>query len=73
MSNPQDEFDLDDDDDDIDAMAKFIEGADEEIVKDHSNMLEDDSEKIAKNRERKEKDTNLPEEKKKAEIYGGRG
>jgi hypothetical protein len=53
-------------------MAKFIEGADMEIVKDHSNLLEDDNDKIAKNRERKAKESNLPEEKKKAEIYGGR-
>ena len=54
-------------------MAKFIEGADVEMVKNHSSLLEDDGDKIAKNRERKANDTNLPEEKKKAEIYGGRG
>jgi hypothetical protein len=36
-------------------------------------LLEDDGDKLAKNRERKANDTNLPEEKKKAEIYGGRG
>ena len=54
-------------------MAKFIEGADVEMVQNHSSLLEDDGDKIAKNRERKANDTNLPEEKKKAEIYGGRG
>jgi hypothetical protein len=63
MSNPQDEFDIDDDDDDIDIMAKFIEGADMDMVKEHSNLMEDDTDRIAKNRERKAKESNLPEEK----------
>jgi len=54
-------------------MAKFIEGADMEMDRNASNLIEDDTDKIAKNRERKAKDTNLPEEKKKAEIYGGKG
>lgn len=35
--NPQDEFDLDDDEDDIDELARFIEGQDTELVKDHSS------------------------------------
>ena len=47
-------------------MAKFIEGADMEIVKDRSNLIGDDNEKLAKNRERKANESNLPEEKKKA-------
>ena len=61
MSNPQDEFgDLDDDSDDIDVMAKFIEGADIEVDKNHASLMDDDNDIIAKNRERKAKDTNLP-------------
>lgn len=41
------EIQEEDDDDDIDEMAKFIEGADVELVKDHSNTFQDD-EKITK-------------------------
>ena len=37
--NPQDEFDLDDDEDTIDFMDKFIEGQDVELVKDHSSSF----------------------------------
>lgn len=50
MSNPQDEFELEEDDDDIDIMAKFIEGADMDVVKEHSSLMEDDNERIAKNK-----------------------
>ena len=70
MSNPQDEFDLEDDDDDIDVMAKFIEGADMEMG--HSTM-EDDTDRIAKNRERKANESNLPEEKQKKKEENKRG
>ena len=65
MSNPQDEFELEEDDDDIDIMAKFIEGADMDVVKEHSSLMEDDNERIAKNKQKKANESNLPEEKKK--------
>ena len=41
-------------------MAKFIEGADIEVDKNHASLMDDDNDKIAKNRERKAKDNNLP-------------
>jgi hypothetical protein len=34
-------------------MAAFIEGADMEMDRNASNLIEDDTDKIAKNRERK--------------------
>lgn len=37
-TEPEDE----DDDDMLDTMARFVEGADSEIIKDHSGIIEDD-------------------------------
>ena len=51
--NPQDEFDLEDEDDNLDFMDKFIEGADVELVKDHSASFQDD-EKLARMKEKRQ-------------------
>ena len=37
-TEPEDE----EDDDMLDTMARFVEGADSEIIKDHSGIIEDD-------------------------------
>ena len=52
----EDIIDFDDDDDDVlDEMARFVEGQDQDIEKDHSAMLEDDD-KVNRRRAQRKKD-----------------
>lgn len=59
--------DLEDDDDMLDNLDRFIEGADNELVKDHSDIFEDDDRVARRKKMLREGGISVPAEPKKEE------